>query len=209
MAALAGAAGSRDLPMLRVGGMQLFRAEVTGPTRAPNSAAHHETAKALWKVYLGLNLLCALAYWAADEPVRRHLPPCPRSPRRVFHPRRGLRLLEQSDGGVVATGFMLVGGINFGLHYWRAAPARPIPRRHGAALSCCSSPSGAAVTLALWSGARIPPQARRSATRSSVGINITTTDSPRTTSACGRHSRRCCWSWWLSSVAPAARPRAA
>jgi trk system potassium uptake protein TrkH len=52
------------MPMLKVGGMQLFRAETTGPTRdhklTPRIA---ETARALWFVYLGLNALCAAAYW--------------------------------------------------------------------------------------------------------------------------------------------------
>ena len=52
------------MPMLKVGGMQLFRAETTGPTRdnklTPRIA---ETARALWLVYLGLNVVCAAAYW--------------------------------------------------------------------------------------------------------------------------------------------------
>jgi len=52
------------MPMLKVGGMQLFRAESTGPTRdhklTPRIA---ETARALWFVYLGLNAVCAAAYW--------------------------------------------------------------------------------------------------------------------------------------------------
>ncbi len=52
------------MPMLKIGGMQLFRAETTGPTRdnklTPRIA---ETARALWFVYLGLNVLCAGAYW--------------------------------------------------------------------------------------------------------------------------------------------------
>jgi len=52
------------MPMLKVGGTQLFRAETTGPTRdhklTPRIA---ETARALWFVYLGLNALCAAAYW--------------------------------------------------------------------------------------------------------------------------------------------------
>ncbi|MFO0028003.1 MAG: potassium transporter TrkG [Pseudomonadota bacterium] len=52
------------LPMLRIGGSQLFRAESTGPikdTRLTPRIA--ETAKALWLVYVGLNAACALAYW--------------------------------------------------------------------------------------------------------------------------------------------------
>lgn len=54
------------LPMLRVGGMQLYRAETPGPIKdtklTPRIA---ETAKALWIIYVGLTVLCALAYWVA------------------------------------------------------------------------------------------------------------------------------------------------
>src|SRR5688500_4325703 len=54
------------LPMLKVGGTQLFRAEATGPSRdsklTPRIAG---TAKALWLVYLGLTVLCALSFWIA------------------------------------------------------------------------------------------------------------------------------------------------
>src|SRR5918993_2871931 len=52
------------LPMLKVGGMQLFRAETTGPTRDNKLTPRiTETARALWLVYLGLNVFCAAAYW--------------------------------------------------------------------------------------------------------------------------------------------------
>lgn len=54
------------LPMLRVGGMQVYKAEATGPMKenrlTPKIA---ETAKALWLIYIGLTLICAAAYWAA------------------------------------------------------------------------------------------------------------------------------------------------
>ncbi len=54
------------LPMLRVGGMQIYKAEATGPVKenrlTPRVA---ETAKALWLIYIGLTLVCAGAYWAA------------------------------------------------------------------------------------------------------------------------------------------------
>ncbi|GAB4167531.1 MAG: TrkH family potassium uptake protein [Wenzhouxiangellaceae bacterium] len=54
------------LPMLKIGGMEIYRAEVTGPVKenrlTPRIA---ETAKALWLIYIGLTLLCALALWAA------------------------------------------------------------------------------------------------------------------------------------------------
>tara|TARA_B100000941_G_C28487608_1_gene545916 strand:+ start:55 stop:1503 length:1449 start_codon:yes stop_codon:yes gene_type:complete len=54
------------LPMLGVGGMQLYKAESGGPIKdnkiSPRIA---ETAQNLWKVYLGLTLLCAGAYYLA------------------------------------------------------------------------------------------------------------------------------------------------
>jgi trk system potassium uptake protein TrkH len=54
------------LPMLGVGGMQLYKAESTGPIKdnkiSPRIA---ETAKNLWSIYIGLTLLCAVAYYAA------------------------------------------------------------------------------------------------------------------------------------------------
>tara|TARA_B100000586_G_scaffold65371_1_gene45268 strand:- start:5871 stop:7319 length:1449 start_codon:yes stop_codon:yes gene_type:complete len=54
------------LPMLGIGGMQLYKAESTGPIKdnkiSPRIA---ETAKNLWSIYVGLTLLCAVAYYAA------------------------------------------------------------------------------------------------------------------------------------------------
>ena len=54
------------LPMLGIGGMQLYRAETPGPMKdsklTPRIA---ETAKALWYIYLTLTIVCALAYWLA------------------------------------------------------------------------------------------------------------------------------------------------
>jgi trk system potassium uptake protein TrkH len=54
------------LPMLGVGGMQLFRAETPGPVKDTKLTPRiTETAKALWYIYLGLTIACCLAYWAA------------------------------------------------------------------------------------------------------------------------------------------------
>ncbi|MDX1625191.1 MAG: TrkH family potassium uptake protein [Wenzhouxiangellaceae bacterium] len=54
------------LPMLRIGGMEVYKAEVTGPVKenrlTPRIA---QTAKYLWAIYIGLTLVCALALWAA------------------------------------------------------------------------------------------------------------------------------------------------
>ena len=54
------------LPLLGVGGMQLYRAEMPGPLKdnklTPRIA---ETAKVLWFIYTGLTMACACAYWLA------------------------------------------------------------------------------------------------------------------------------------------------
>jgi len=52
------------LPMLGIGGMQLYRAETPGPMKDSKLTPRiTETAKALWYIYLSLTVACALAYW--------------------------------------------------------------------------------------------------------------------------------------------------
>ena len=51
------------LPLLGVGGMQLYKAEISGPIKDNRlSGRISETAKALWLVYAGLTVLCALLF---------------------------------------------------------------------------------------------------------------------------------------------------
>ena len=51
------------LPMLGIGGMQLYKAEIPGPSKdtklTPRIA---ETAKALWYIYVALTIACAVAF---------------------------------------------------------------------------------------------------------------------------------------------------
>jgi trk system potassium uptake protein len=53
------------LPMLGIGGMQLYRMESTGPVKdsklTPRIA---QTAKGIWLIYITLVIMCALFYWA-------------------------------------------------------------------------------------------------------------------------------------------------
>ena len=54
------------LPMLGIGGMQLYRAEMPGPVKDSKLTPRiTETAKALWYIYLTLTVVCALSYWIA------------------------------------------------------------------------------------------------------------------------------------------------
>ncbi|GIU11623.1 Trk system potassium uptake protein [Shewanella sp. c952] len=58
------------LPVLGVGGMQLYRAETPGPVKDSKMTPRiAETAKALWYIYLALTVACAVAYWAAGMDV--------------------------------------------------------------------------------------------------------------------------------------------
>ena len=53
------------LPMLGVGGMQLYKAEVAGPIKNKLTPRITETAKWLWIVYLLMTFLCAISYYFA------------------------------------------------------------------------------------------------------------------------------------------------
>ena len=54
------------LPMLGVGGMQLYRTETPGPMKDSKLTPRiRETANVLFKIYLALTATCALAYWLA------------------------------------------------------------------------------------------------------------------------------------------------
>lgn len=59
------------LPMLGMGGGQLFRAEATGPMKdAKLTPRITETAKGLWAVYCVLSLACVVAYaWGGMTPL--------------------------------------------------------------------------------------------------------------------------------------------
>lgn len=54
------------LPMLGVGGMQLFKAETPGPMKDSKLTPRiEETAKALWLVYAAITVACVVCLWAA------------------------------------------------------------------------------------------------------------------------------------------------
>ncbi|MBO1256803.1 potassium transporter [Alteromonas sp. 5E99-2] len=54
------------LPILGVGGMQLYRAETPGPVKDSKMTPRiADTAKHLWYIYLSLTIACSFAYWLA------------------------------------------------------------------------------------------------------------------------------------------------
>jgi len=108
------------LPMLGIGGMQLYRAETPGPIKDNKLTPRiTETAKALWYIYLGLTIACGLAYWLAGMSLFDAI---------------GHSFSTVAIGGfsthdasigyfnnelieMIAGFFMLLAGINFALHF--------------------------------------------------------------------------------------------
>jgi len=118
------------LPMLGIGGMQLYRAETPGPMKDNKLTPRiTETAKALWYIYLGLTTICALAYWLAGMELFDA----------VAHSFStiaigGFSPYDESMGyfdspmiKIVAILFMALSGINFALHFvaWRNMSVAP------------------------------------------------------------------------------------
>jgi len=108
------------LPMLGIGGMQLYRAEFPGPVKdsklTPRIA---ETAKALWNIYLGLTVACAIGYWAAGmtpfDAVGHSFTTVAIGGFSTYDASIGhfdSALIE-----MIAVVFMVLGGANFALHF--------------------------------------------------------------------------------------------
>jgi trk system potassium uptake protein len=108
------------LPMLGVGGMQLFRAEVTGPDKtAKLSPKMSSTAKSLWGLYLAITIACFISFWSAGMPLFDAI--CESF---TVVSTGGLTIHDNSFAfyksdtiNYIAMLFMLISSINFGLHY--------------------------------------------------------------------------------------------
>jgi trk system potassium uptake protein TrkH len=121
------------MPLLGVGGSQLYKAETPGPMKdtklTPRIA---ETAKGLWLIYFALTVLCALAYrWAGMSWIDA-----------LMHgfTTMGLGGFSTHDASFaywnspriecVAIVFMLLAGVNFATHFlaWRRLSLGPYRR---------------------------------------------------------------------------------
>ena len=108
------------LPMLGIGGMQLYRAESPGPVKDNKLVPRlTETAKALWYIYLTLTIVCALAYWMVGMDLFDAI-----SHSFTTVAIGGFSTHDQSMGffdnsavELVAIVFMFIAGINFALHF--------------------------------------------------------------------------------------------
>lgn len=117
------------LPILGVGGMQLYRAETPGPMKDTKLTPRiTETAKLLWYIYLALTVLCAIAFRIGGMDWFDA----------VSHSFSTVAIggfsthdssMAHFDSTVlesIAIVFMLLGGVNFGLHFmaWRSVSIR-------------------------------------------------------------------------------------
>jgi trk system potassium uptake protein len=108
------------LPMLGVGGMQLYRAEFTGPAKDNKLTPRiTETAKALWYLYLGITVACALAFRAAGmnwfDAICHSFSTVAIGGFSTHDASMGY--FDSGAIEAVAIVFMIVAGINFGLHF--------------------------------------------------------------------------------------------
>jgi len=112
--------GVAVMPMLGIGGMQLYRAEVPGPLKEEKLTPRiAETARALWLIYLGLTLACALAYWLAGmsafDAVAHSLSTLSTGGFSTHDASLGYYQSEAVEA--VAIVFMLLAAINFAVHF--------------------------------------------------------------------------------------------
>ena len=107
------------LPMLGVGGMQLYKAEVAGPIKNKITPRITETAKWLWIVYVSMTLLCAISYYFAGMSIFDSI--CHSFSTIAIG---GFSTHNQSFGffnnqwiELIAIFFMIAACLNFSLHY--------------------------------------------------------------------------------------------
>ncbi len=108
------------LPMLGIGGMQLYRAETPGPVKDSKMTPRiADTAKHLWYIYFFLTFACATAYWLAGMSVFDAI--CHSFSTIAIG---GFSTHDASMGyfnspviNLVCVFFLIIAGVNFALHY--------------------------------------------------------------------------------------------
>ncbi|MDX2368086.1 MAG: TrkH family potassium uptake protein [Colwellia sp.] len=108
------------LPMLGIGGMQLYRAETPGPVKDSKMTPRiADTAKHLWYIYLSLTIACAVAYWLAGMTGFDAI--CHSFSTIAIG---GFSTHDASMGyfnsptiNLVCVFFLVIAGVNFALHY--------------------------------------------------------------------------------------------
>jgi trk system potassium uptake protein TrkH len=118
------------LPMLGVGGMQLYRAEVPGPFKDERMTPRiARSARSLSALYIVFTALCALCYWLAGmtplDAVSNSFSTL--STGGYSNHDASFAYYDSPLIETIAEVFMLIGGISFSVHFvaWRAFSLRP------------------------------------------------------------------------------------
>ncbi len=118
------------MPMLGIGGMQLMKAETTGPAKSDKLRPRiKHTAQALWRLYLFLTIACALCFWLAGMPAFDSI-----AHSFATVSTGGFAIYDASFAHyqspameAVAIVFMMLGSLNFALHFraWNQLSVAP------------------------------------------------------------------------------------
>jgi len=150
------------MPFLGAGGMQLMRAEVPGPVKDKLTTRVSETAKVLWALYLGITVLCTLAYgWAGMswfDAVNHAM--CTVSTGGFSTHDASFGYYGKPALHVLAVIFMFASGVNFSLHF--AAMRRGLSFRLYLADDEFKFYLGGLFLLTLFIGLLVVPQAEGS-----------------------------------------------
>ena len=115
------------LPLLGAGGMQMFRVEVPGPFKDRLTPRITDTARILWYVYVGLNLLLIVFLWAAGMNLFDATCHAFAAMSTGGFSTRNVSILAFQSPAIewILVVFMFLGACNFNLHY-AALRGRPI-----------------------------------------------------------------------------------
>ncbi len=113
------------LPMLGIGGMQLYRAETPGPVKDSKLTPRiTQTAKALFFIYLSLTAACALSYWLAGMTLFDAIGHAFSTVAIGGFSTHDASMAFFDNPTILIIGiiFMILSGINFALHFvaWRS-----------------------------------------------------------------------------------------
>jgi len=108
------------LPMLGVGGMQIYRTETPGPMKDSKLTPRiTETANVLFRIYLALTCICALAYWMAGmsgfDAISHSFSTVAIGGFSTHDASIGF--FDSGTIMLICSFFMVVSGLNFALHY--------------------------------------------------------------------------------------------
>ncbi len=108
------------LPMLGIGGMQLYRAETPGPVKDSKMTPRiADTAKHLWYIYLALTIACSFAYWLAGmsgfDAICHAFSTIAIGGFSTHDASIGY--FNSTEINLVCVFFLVIAGVNFALHY--------------------------------------------------------------------------------------------